>query len=138
MLWCTSKMTCFTCHFRTKIGYDLQFVVFDCIGSFIYENRLFKETCWYWERGSIGGKRMRQDHCNFSVTSDNFFVSSYSIFNWWYLYIHLQCLCYANVFIISFDLVIFSAVFMFVMISLMNCANISSLICRLMMVLICR
>ena len=49
-------------------------------------------------------------------------------FNWWYLYIYSQYLCYANVFMISVDLVTFSTLFMFVMTSLMNYANTSSII----------
>ena len=82
----------------------------------------------YWEGGSIVVEGTWQDHCYFACDFRQFFVSHYSTFNWWYLYIYSQYLCYANVSMISSDLVTFSTVFMFVMISLMNYANTSCII----------
>ena len=63
----------------------------------------------------------------FPVTSDNFLSTATALFTG-DIYIYLEFLYYASVFTISFDLVTFSAVFMFVMISLTNYANTSCII----------
>ena len=107
-----------------------------CRTVYMWDLRYLKETCLYQKGGSIVVKGTWQDYCYFSCDFRQFVVSSYNTFNWWYLYIYSQYLCYANVFMISSDLVTFSTVFMFVMISLMNYAN-TSCNCRLMLVLIC-
>ena len=49
-------------------------------------NWLFKETCGYWERGSIVRGGGVKTSVWFFCDLRQFIVSSYSMLNWWYLY----------------------------------------------------
>ena len=82
----------------------------------------------YWERGLDSGKRGLARLLLSFLWIQTICCQQLQHFNWWYLYIYSQYLCYANVFMISVDLVTFSTLFMFVMTSLMNYANTSSII----------
>ena len=130
------KMTYFICHFWWDwLRFRLDSFQF-CRTVSMWDLRYLKETCLYWEWGVDSVKRDMTRSLLFFLWLQTICCQQLQHFNWWYLYIYSQYLCYANVSMISSDLVTFSTVFMFVIISLMNYAN-TSCNCRLMLVLIC-
>ena len=90
----------------------------------LYENRLFKETCWYWGKG-VDSLRRSQDHCLiFSVTQGSLLLAATVCWTG-DTYICLQYLYFVHVFMVSLGLVaFFFTLLMFAMIPLTSYANI--------------